>query len=154
MGCNCHSSTQERLRKHYAEKLPAGSTDLDVSLNGYVFGFSDDGMTHQAACPVEVEYQTPKKGKTPGMKRVKQKTFMRASFCPFCGLSYFKGSPAKPKCPDHPEGTTVHEDQEGNYYILPLPGQEDGTAQIYRNGRWVETEIGNSLIKNLQIAWD
>lgn len=56
--------------------------------------------------------------------------------------------------PDHPEGTLVHEDPEGNYYILPLPGQEDGTAQIYLDGEWVTTEIGDSLIKNLRIAWD
>lgn len=84
--CNCHSESQQRLFEHVKAQLPAGAAGLDVELQGYVFGMSDGGMTHRAACPVSIEYQAPKKAG--GMKTVKQKTFLRATFCPFCGEKY------------------------------------------------------------------
>lgn len=84
--CNCHCESQQRLLDHVKAQLPAGATGLEVELQGYVFGMSDDGMTHRAACPVSIEYQAPKKAG--GMKTVKQKTFLRATFCPFCGEKY------------------------------------------------------------------
>ena len=86
--CNCYYESQKRLVEHVKAQLPPGSTGLDVELQGYVFGMGGDGLTHRAACPVAIEYQTPKKAG--GMKTVKQKSFLRASFCPFCGESYDK----------------------------------------------------------------
>lgn len=84
--CSCHSDSEKRLKDHVEKQLPEGSRNLSVELQGYVFGMGDDGMTHRAACPVAIEYQTPKKAG--GMKTVKQKSFLRASFCPFCGQKY------------------------------------------------------------------
>lgn len=85
--CNCHSESEQRLREHVETKLPAGATGLSVELQGYVFGISRaDGVSHRAACPVEIQYQAPKKAG--GMKTVKQKTYLRATFCPFCGVKY------------------------------------------------------------------
>lgn len=90
--CNCHSESQQRLFDHVKGKLPAGATDLDVELQGYVFGIGDKGVAHRAACPVEIQYQAPKK--SGGMKTVKQKSFLRASYCPFCGEAYDKEATA------------------------------------------------------------
>ena len=84
--CNCHAESEKRLREHVEKQLPAGATGLSVELQGYVFGMNDDGVSHRAACPVEIEYQAPKRAG--GMKRMKQKTFLRATFCPFCGVKY------------------------------------------------------------------
>lgn len=84
--CNCHSESQQRLFDHAKARLPDGSIGLDVELQGYVFGMGDGGLSHRAACPVAIEYQAPKKAG--GMKTVKQKSFLRATFCPFCGDKY------------------------------------------------------------------
>lgn len=90
--CNCYAESEQRLRDHVAEQLPPGSVDLSVELGGYVFGLGGPGgISHRAACPVEISYKTPKKGGA-GMKPVKQKSFLRATFCPFCGERY---EPAK-----------------------------------------------------------
>lgn len=84
--CNCHSESEQRLREHAQKQLPAGATGLDVELQGYVFGIGDGEVSHRAACPVEIQYQAPKK--SGGMKTVKQKTFLQATFCPSCGVKY------------------------------------------------------------------
>lgn len=87
--CNCYDESSKRLREHVSKQLPEGAAGLDVELQGYVFGMSDrNGVSHRAACPVAIEYQAPKKAG--GMKTVKQKSFLRASFCPFCGEKYDK----------------------------------------------------------------
>lgn len=84
--CTCHSDSEQRLRETVESRLPAGSRNLTVELQGYVFGMSDTTLTHRASCPVSIEYETPKK--SGGMKTVKQKSFLRATFCPFCGEKY------------------------------------------------------------------
>lgn len=87
--CNCHSTVTENLKSHVQGQLPDGSIDLNISLNGYIFGIdSKNSMTHRAAMPVVVEYKQPKK--TGGLKAVKKTINMRASFCPFCGVEYDK----------------------------------------------------------------
>lgn len=87
--CNCHSETTKTLREHVAKQLPEGAVGLDLELQGYVFSLGGaDGINHRAAMPVAIEYQAPKK--TGGMKTVKQKISMRATFCPFCGVKYDK----------------------------------------------------------------
>lgn len=91
--CNCHSESQKNLVEHITKQLPAGATGLNVELKGYVFGLGGPGgITHRAACPVEVTYQAPKK--TSGMKTVKQTISLRATFCPFCGEKYDKETDA------------------------------------------------------------
>lgn len=87
--CNCHSESEKRLIEHVKTQLPAGAEGLSVELQGYVFGFGgEDGVNHRAACPVAIEFQAPKKAG--GMKTVKQKSMLRATFCPFCGEKYDK----------------------------------------------------------------
>lgn len=87
--CNCHSETTAKLREHVTAQLPEGAVGLDLELGGYVFGLGGpDGLSHRAALPVQITYQAPKK--TGGMKSVKQKISMRATYCPFCGVKYEK----------------------------------------------------------------
>ncbi len=87
--CNCHSESEQRLREHVQQQLPTGATGLSVELQGYVFSLGgSEGVNHRAACPVDIQYQAPKK--SGGMKSVKQKSFLRASYCPFCGEKYDK----------------------------------------------------------------
>ncbi|MCY1559124.1 hypothetical protein D9M68_961280 [compost metagenome] len=91
--CNCYGDSQKRLFDHIKAQLPVGAVDLDVELQGYVFGMGgSEGVSHRAACPVAIEYRAPKKAG--GMKTVKQKSFLRASFCPFCGEKYDKDEAA------------------------------------------------------------
>lgn len=90
--CTCHSESEARLKDHVEKQLPNGAVGLSVELQGYVFGMGGDGVSHRAACPVAIEYQAPKKAG--GLKTVKQKSFLRASFCPFCGEKYDKDEAA------------------------------------------------------------
>jgi len=75
-----------RLEQHLTQKMPEGSTGLEVEIGGYLFGLADTGVTHRASIPLTFRYLTPKK--TGGVKKVAKKTFIRASYCPFCGKSY------------------------------------------------------------------
>ncbi len=84
--CTCYNQNKQLLLDHYKDTLPAGSANLDVELQGYVFGMSNEGVSHRAACAVRIEYQAPRKDA--GMKTVKQKSFLRATYCPFCGVNY------------------------------------------------------------------
>lgn len=90
MTCNCHTEVKGKLFAHFSAKMPEGSEKLELELQGYMFGITDDGITHRATSPVKGSYMTPKKGG--GMKRVAVNTFVRATYCPFCGVAY---EPAK-----------------------------------------------------------
>lgn len=94
MNCNCYDDTKASVEEHMKAKLPEGAQGFELDLEGYVFGISDSGVTHRAAFPLNIRYMASKKAG--GMKKVTQKTFMRASYCPFCGLSYESGKPAEP----------------------------------------------------------
>lgn len=86
MTCKCYEEVSAKLEDHIRGQLPPGSVDLELKLNGYVFGLNDNGLSHRAANEVKYSFMAPKKAG--GMKRVAKTTFMRASFCPFCGVSY------------------------------------------------------------------
>ena len=86
MACECYTTVKEKLSTHLQSKLPKGATNFNFELEGYLFGFTDDGVTHRSSNSVKVRYQAPKKAG--GMKWVRQSTFVRASFCPFCGVGY------------------------------------------------------------------
>lgn len=93
MTCNCHSTMKEKLADYIAKSAPEGHGPIDVEIKGYLFGIAADGsMTHRSSNDVAVEYHAPKKGG--GTKTVKQKTYVRATYCPFCGLNYETGKPA------------------------------------------------------------
>ncbi len=93
MTCDCYSTVKEKLTTHIAESAPAGHGPIDVQVKGYLFGLSDEGVTHRSSNEVAYSYTAPKK--TGGEKRVSKKTFVRAVFCPFCGLNYQTGKPAE-----------------------------------------------------------
>jgi hypothetical protein len=84
--CDCYSTVKAKLAEHFQSKLPEGAIDFELELQGYVFGLSDDGVTHRAANNAVARYRAPKKAG--GMKKVTQSTFVRATFCPFCGVKY------------------------------------------------------------------
>jgi hypothetical protein len=86
MSCECYSDVKQKLHYHFQKDAPEGSTNFEISLGGYLFGFTDDGVTHRSSNDVKITYVAPKKGG--GVKKVSKKSYVRASFCPFCGVSY------------------------------------------------------------------
>lgn len=84
--CDCYDRVKKNLTEHFQQKLPEGAQDFELELQGYLFGFGGPGVTHRSRNSVVVRYRAPKKAG--GLKNVSQKTFIRASFCPFCGKSY------------------------------------------------------------------
>lgn len=84
--CDCYGKVKEKLTEHFQKQLPEGSKDFELSIEGFVFGISDEGVTHRSANNAVARYLTPKK--SGGMKRAVLKTFVRATFCPFCGVNY------------------------------------------------------------------
>lgn len=84
--CKCYETVKQKLSEHFQAQMPEGSRDFELSLEGYVFGISDEGVTHRSANNAVATYMAPKKAG--GMKKVTQKTFVRATFCPFCGVDY------------------------------------------------------------------
>lgn len=84
--CDCYGTVKEKLAEHFQKQMPEGSVDFELELQGYVFGLSDDGVTHRSANNAVATYRAPKKAGD--MKKVTQKTFVRATFCPFCGVKY------------------------------------------------------------------
>lgn len=86
--CECYSTVKGKLTDHFQKQMPEGSKDFELSLEGYVFGITDDGVTHRSANNAVATYMAPKKAG--GMKKVTKRTFVRATFCPFCGVKYDK----------------------------------------------------------------
>lgn len=86
--CECYATVKAKLSEHFQKQMPEGSKDFELELQGYVFGITDDGVTHRSANNAVATYMAPKKAG--GMKKVTQKTFIRATFCPFCGEKYDK----------------------------------------------------------------
>lgn len=84
--CKCFETVKGKLSDHFQKQMSEGSKDFELSLEGYVFGLSEDGVTHRSSNKAVATYMSPTK--TGGMKKVTQKTFVRASFCPFCGVNY------------------------------------------------------------------
>lgn len=86
--CNCYDEMKQKLTEHLAAKMPEGSEKLDIEIQGYLFGITDAGVTHRSSNAVKGSYMAPKK--SGGMKRVAINSYIRASYCPFCGESYAK----------------------------------------------------------------
>lgn len=83
MTCNCKQDIEQKLLARVAEQEPQAS-DIKAEIGGYVFLIGAK-VAQKPALPVDVTYQAPKaKG---GLKTVKQKLSLTASFCPFCGIS-------------------------------------------------------------------
>lgn len=90
--CNCYDEIKTKVVNFTKEKLPPGSEKFELDMGGYVFGVTDSGLTHRAAMPLTYTFMAPKK--SGGMKKVTTKTFMRASYCPFCGKAYSESEAA------------------------------------------------------------
>lgn len=84
--CNCYDEMQAKLKSHYAVEAPPEHTDLEVDLGGYRFTIDDKGLGHVASFDATVRYLAPRK--SGGMKKAVHKTFLVATFCPFCGERY------------------------------------------------------------------
>jgi len=85
--CNCHTEIENKLLERIRDSAPPGHENLKVELGGYLFALTNDGgFTHRSASPVTATYMAPKK--SGGMKKVTQKTNIRANYCPFCGINY------------------------------------------------------------------
>lgn len=84
MQCKCSDTAKEKLMERIIEQLPEGYEGLEVTVGHYVFPFTEKGIDHRYAVPVEIEYQAPKK-RGGGMATKKQKTQVLSAFCPHCG---------------------------------------------------------------------
>ncbi|TKD30011.1 hypothetical protein [Azotobacter chroococcum] len=85
--CNCYDDVLKKVTEKVKADAPQGSEKFDIELGGYLFSFGD-GVEHRSSNPLTITYMAPKK--SGGMKKVSQKSFVRASFCPFCGEPYAK----------------------------------------------------------------
>ena len=86
--CDCKTKIEEKVKARIAEQHPE-ATEVLVSLTGYAFVFSDSPVRLKPSAPIEVSYSVPKKSGD-GMKKVKDKMSMVASYCPYCGESLIK----------------------------------------------------------------
>lgn len=84
--CNCYDVIKTKLVDHVAKSAPEGHGAIEVEIQGYLFGLSETGVTHRSSNSVAYSFTAPKKGG--GVKKVSKKTFVRATFCPFCGVNY------------------------------------------------------------------
>jgi hypothetical protein len=85
--CDCYSQVKQKLFDWAKKNQPEGSTEPEIELQGYLFAFGGaEGVTHRSSNSVRVQYQAPKRAG--GMKKVVQNTFVRAGYCPFCGVKY------------------------------------------------------------------
>lgn len=85
--CNCYFKMRDKLVEHFKKKAPDGATEPEVEIHGYMYGIDGDGgLLHRATNNVTVRFEAPRKAG--GMKKVVDKTYLRATYCPFCGDSY------------------------------------------------------------------
>ncbi len=83
MSCECYKKTQDKIIEHFKSQKPQAE-GVTVKLLGY--GFAVDGkanLTTRPICPIEILAKIPAKG---GMKLVKVKQNLYATYCPICGL--------------------------------------------------------------------
>lgn len=84
--CNCYDEMAKKIKTKVIADSPEGSDEFDIEIGGYLFGLSDEGLTHRSSNSLKISYITPKK--SGGMKKVSKKSFIRATYCPFCGVQY------------------------------------------------------------------
>jgi len=84
--CNCYDMIKTKLVDRIADAAPKGHGKIELEIKGYLFGISDEGVTHRSSNEVAYTYTAPTKAG--GVKKVSKKTFVRATFCPFCGVNY------------------------------------------------------------------
>lgn len=90
--CNCYDRITKLLEEKVKADAPPGSENFSIEIQGFLFGFREGGVTHRSSNAVKIAFTAPKK--SGGTKLVRQNSFVRASFCPFCGESYEKAEAA------------------------------------------------------------
>lgn len=101
--CDCRKRIETGVTDQVAAKLPEGTQQLRVSLQGYamVFGGPVSSKQYMVA---EITYQAPTKGtkhKPSVMRDRKDAVNIMASFCMFCGEKYPTEEAAKQEAPAH-----------------------------------------------------
>lgn len=88
--CDCKKNNEARLREHFAAKIPAGATDLEVSLSGYAMCFTGP-VPYKNYSEVTASFKVPTKGTTSKPSRLreqKQTVNLLGNYCMFCGEKY------------------------------------------------------------------
>lgn len=82
MKCNCKKELEEKLKDRFSATAPE-ATDHGVTLQGYGFGLTDDGLIVTGFMEAKATAVYPlKKG---GFKQKTVTQNMHFSYCPFCG---------------------------------------------------------------------
>lgn len=84
MACDCQTKVQAELLKHYKEAHPTG-TNPKLELGGYVY-LMGGKVESKASLPVTFSADFPIK--SGGQKNKKSKSYVTATYCPFCGVQY------------------------------------------------------------------
>lgn len=94
MKCECKKSYEKKIAEKLTAQLPDGHKDFNGELSCYGFGFDDQNNLMTALMiPYKGSVMIPKK--SGGMKKQKIDTFLKASFCPFCGKTASDGADAR-----------------------------------------------------------
>lgn len=84
MNCECKKEWEAKIAEKLKAKLPEGYENFNAELKSYSLGFGEDNKLVSMVCiPYEGSVMVPKK--SGGLKKQKIGTFLKASFCPFCG---------------------------------------------------------------------
>lgn len=84
MNCECKKDFQQKIEDHVKKGLPEGYENYSANLEGYGLGITDDNcFVTRFMIQYSGKVMIPKKGG--GLKSKSIKTFITASYCPFCG---------------------------------------------------------------------
>nr|WP_067285789.1 hypothetical protein [Marinobacterium profundum] len=85
MNCECKTEFEAKLAERMKADLPEGHADYKAELDNYTLGISDAGLRLEMIIPYKGRVQVPKKAG--GLKTQKIDTWIKAAFCPFCGVA-------------------------------------------------------------------
>jgi hypothetical protein len=84
MNCECKKDYEAKISENLKGNLPEGSTEFTGELDCYGLGIDDhNNFVTALMIPFKGSVMVPKN--SGGMKKQKVQTFLKASFCPFCG---------------------------------------------------------------------
>ncbi|WLI37711.1 hypothetical protein PSH74_15615 [Pseudomonas hefeiensis] len=89
--CNCATEVEAAAKEKIRAKLPEGSRDFSVELQGFAW-LMGGTVSMKNKLNLHIEYEVPKK-KVDGFQRKKQDMSMLGSYCMFCGEKYDKDEP-------------------------------------------------------------
>lgn len=86
MKCDCKKQLEQKVSEHIKESLPEGFTGFSASLEGYGLGINEETNSFTLRFTVPYTGHAMVTTKSGAQKKHRIKTFITASFCPFCGL--------------------------------------------------------------------